>query len=145
MSLTKWVLGGLVVGGAGVALCLSQQPGGLTAVAASAGMVPDDEIWRRYSTSSAYTILPAPLRPTREQFLSAWHSLAAEVKADAVRAMSMTVSQVEAEIARNPRFALSMQTMAHAMMSRAATSAGQTAISQLTQGVRGIGNYRRER
>lgn len=142
MSLTKWVLGGLVVGGAGVALYLSQQPGGLTAVAASAGMVPDDEIWRRYSTSAAYTMLPAPLRPTREQFLAAWHSLAAEVKADAVRAMSMTLSQVEAEIARNPRFALSMQTMAHAMMSR---SAGQAAISQLTQGVRGIGNYRRER
>jgi hypothetical protein len=145
MSISKWIVGGLVVGGAGVALYLSQQPGGLTAFAASAGMLPDEEVWRRYSSSSAYTMLPAPVRPTREQFLAVWRGLTAEVKADAVRAMSMTVEQAQAEAARNPRFAASMQAMTQAMMSRAATSAGQAAISQLMQGTRGIGNYHRAR
>lgn len=146
MSLTKWIVGGLVVGGAGVALYLSQQPGGLVAVAASAGMLPEEEVWQRYRSSPAYTMLPEPMRPTREQFLAVWRSLSAQVKADAVRAMSMTPEQVQQEASRNPQFAASMQAMTQAMMSRAATSAGQAAIAQLMQqGTRGIGNYYRAR
>jgi hypothetical protein len=99
------------------------------------GAIPDEEVWRRYSSSQAYAMLPAQLRPTRESFLQIWNSLTAEVKADAIRMMSMTSGEVQQEAARNPRFAASAQAMTTAMMSRAA---GLT----LPGGLRGIGgNY----
>jgi hypothetical protein len=128
----KLLLGGALVGG-GVLVYMSQRPGGIAAMVS--GAIPDEEAWRRYSTSQAYTMLPAQLRPTRESFLQIWNSLSAEAKADAIRMMSMTTAQVQEEAARNPRFAASAQAMTTAMMSRAA---GLT----LPGGLRGIGgNY----